>query len=291
MSYADYLRTQQINRPRIFDRQQKYGDTSNFIQRTKLANSWIQGSTNHVINNSFNPFIPNPSTSKMPMKFVGSGAGGRVPDASLFTLSRAARSIKEDVNRFSSVKTVQEYCVRATPAASIIVNNGLNYNGLPGGDWTGSDYSGLNSGYTEPCTLFRPQTASHLVVRNPALDRLGVQPREAWSGLADTHYGSQNPLSPTCTSTLTTANHLVKVIPHGNAYSRPPGTDFPTSRTGPQVSPNGAFGRPGKLGGVLARSKLVEKHRGNPRIGHLSKYTVTDLTTNKPETYRIPKNA
>jgi hypothetical protein len=68
MSYADFLRTQQINRPRIIDRRMALGDASTFIERTKLGASWIQGSTNLVINNQNNPFLPNPSTSKIPTK-------------------------------------------------------------------------------------------------------------------------------------------------------------------------------------------------------------------------------
>ena len=103
MSYADYLRTRQLNQAVIFDRRERLGEASNYIQRTKLGASWIQGSTNHVINNQNNPFVPNPSTSKMPVKYGGSGAGGRVQDASMFTLTRGARAIRLDY--FSSTKT------------------------------------------------------------------------------------------------------------------------------------------------------------------------------------------
>jgi hypothetical protein len=293
MSYSDFLRTQQLNQARIFDRRERLGDASNYIQRTKLGASWIQGSTNHVINNVSNPFVPNPSTSKTPAKYTGSGAGGRVPDASLFTLSRGAAAIGADF--FSSTKTVQRETIpcatRASPAASLVVRQGLNFDGLKGGDFNGTDFGGLNAGYIEPCSLFQPLTASHLVVRNPELNRLGVQSRESWNGAEGTQYGSQNPLSDNCTSTMTIANFATKVIPHGNAQSRPIRADFRTSVMGMQVSENGAFGRPGKLGGALAKSRYVEKHHGNPNVGHPSQVTFEDVTTNKPESYPIPRVA
>lgn len=282
MSYADFLRTRQLNQAVIIDRREKLGDASNYIQRTKLGASWIQGPTDHVINNSSNPFVPNPSTSKMPVKFAGSGAGGRVQDASLFTLTRGARAIGADI--FSSTKIVQRELVpcayRATPAPSLVVNANGNFDGQK---------VGLNQGYQAPCTLFQPQGNTQLVVRNPALDRLGVQSREAWDGAPGSHYGSQNTFN--CSSTLTTANHAVKLIPHGNLNSRPVRADFRTAIMGPQVSQDGRFGRPGKLGGVIARPKYIERHHGNPNIGHPPKLSSNEVTYEKPESYPIPRIA
>jgi len=291
MSYSDFLRTKQLNQAVIFDRRERLGDASNYIQRTKLGASWIQGSTDHVINNQNDPFIPNPSTSKKPIKFKGSGAGGRVQDASLFTLTRGARAVGADL--FSSTKTVQRVLVpcayRATPAPSLVVTQGLNFDGNRGGDFDGTNFGGLNTGYQAPCSLFRPQGNTQLVVRNPALDRVGVQAREAWNGAAGTHYGSQNPIN--CTTTLTQANHSVKLIPHGNLNSRPLKKDFRTSIMGLQVSADGSYGRPGKLGGALERTKYIEKHHGNPNVNHPYQYSYAEVTFNKPESYRIPKNA
>jgi hypothetical protein len=243
MSYADYLRTRQLNQVVIIDRRQRLGEASNYIQRTKLGASWIQGSTNHVINNQSDPFLPtairiDQANRKMPIKFAGSGAGGRVQDASLYTLTRGAAAVKADL--FSSTKIVQREsippCIRATPAPSVIVNAGGNFDGQK---------VGLNQGYQAPCTLFQPQGNTQLVVRNPALDRLGVQSRESWNGAPGSSYGSQNPISTTCTTTMTTANHDVKLIPHGNLNSRPVRPDFRTAVSGPQISQDGSLGRPG----------------------------------------------
>jgi hypothetical protein len=207
----------------------------------------------------------------------------------MFTLTQAARSVKEDKNRFSSVKTVQEYCVRASPAPSLVVANGLNYDRLKGGDFNGTDFGGINSGYAEPCSLFRPQGNTQLVVRNPALDRLGVTSRETWNGARGTNYGVQNTFN--CASTLTEANHDVKLIRHGNLNSRPEKTDFRTAISGPQTSANGEFGRPGKLGGVVARQRYIEKHHGNPNIDHPSKLSLAEVTSKKYESYPIPRIA
>lgn len=291
MSYADYLRTQQLNQPRIFDRRQRLGEASTFIERTKLGASWIQGSTNHVINNQSDPFLPlaineNKANRKMPIKYAGSGAGGRVQDASSYTLTRGASAIAHD--SFSSTKTVQAYCVRATPAASLVFAQGLNADGNKGGDFNGTDFGGLNTGYQASCcTVFDPLRASQLVVRNPQLDRLGVESRESWNGAPGTHYGSQNPIE----CSMTTANHLVKQIPHGNRQSRPIRADFPTNVMGPQVSANGEYGRPGKIGNARRRIGYIEKHHGNPNVSHPSQVTFSDVTTNKPETYPIPRIA
>jgi len=294
MSYADFLRTRQLNQAVIIDRRQRLGDASNYIQRTKLGASWIQGSTDHVINNQSDPFLPTAVTNsqanrKMPIKYAGTGAGGRVQDASSFTLTRGARAVGADI--FSSTKTVQREsipcAVRASPAPSLVVANGLNFDGNPGGDFNGTDYGGLNTGYQTPCPLFQPLGNTQLVVRNPALDRLGVQSRESWNGAQGTNYGSQNTFD--CTSTLTTANHAVKLIPHGNLNSRPVRSDFRTAIMGPQVSQDGSLGRPGKLGGALRRIPYIEKHHGNPNIGHPLKLSLAEVTYNKPESYPIPK--
>ena len=282
MSYADFLRTRQINQAVIIDRRQRLGDASNYIQSAKLRASWIQGPTDHVINNSSNPFVPNPSTSKMPVKFAGSGAGGRVQDASLFTFSRGASAVNADV--FSSTKTVQRVLVpcadRATPAPSLVVSANGNFD---------KQKVGLNQGYQAPCTLFQPQGNTQLVVRNPALDRLGVTSREAWNGAPGTNYGVQNTFN--CASTLTEANHEIKLIRHGNLNSRPARADFRTAVLGPQTSEDGSLGRPGKLGGVIARPKYVESHHGNPNIGHPRMLSRAELFHNKPESYPIPRLA
>ena len=130
MSYADYLRTQQINRPRIIDRRLALGDASTYTERTKLGASWIRRPTDHVINNQSDPFLPtavrvDQANRKMPISYPGTGAGGRVQDASLFTLTRGARAVGADT--FVPAKIVQEYCERASPAPSVIVNASGNF--------------------------------------------------------------------------------------------------------------------------------------------------------------------
>jgi hypothetical protein len=283
MSYADYLRTQQINRPRIIDRRLALGDASTYTERTKLGASWIRRPTDHVINNQSDPFLPtavrvDQANRKMPISYPGTGAGGRVQDASLFTLTRGARAVGADI--FSSTKTVQREsippCSRATPAPSVIVNASGNFDRRT---------VGLNQGYQKPCRLFQPQGNTQLVVRNPALDRLGVQSREAQNVVR----GAQNTFN--CTSTLTQADHAVKLIPHGNRNSRPVRADFRTAISGPQVSQDGRFGRPGKLGGALRRIPYIEKHHGNPNIDHPQQLSFAEVTTNKPESYPIPRVA
>jgi hypothetical protein len=266
------------------------GDASTFIERTKLGASWIQRPTDHVINNQSDPFLPlaineNKANRKKPISYVGTGAGGRVQDASSYTLTRGARSVGADT--FLPAKIVQEYCVRATPAPSLVYSQGVNADGNKGGDFNGTDFGGLNTGYTEPCTLFRPQGNTQLVVRNPQLDRLGVTSRETWNGVQGTNYGSQNPID--CSTT--TANHAVKLIPHGNRHSRPIRADFPTNVMGLQVSRDGSYGRPGKLGGARRRIPYIEKHHGNPNLDHPQQLSLAEVTSNDPESFPIPRIA
>jgi hypothetical protein len=288
MSYADYLRTRQLNQAVIFDRRQRLGDASTFIERTKLGASWIQRPTDHVINNQSDPFLPtavrvDQANRKKPTVYPGTGAGGRVQDASSYTLTRGARSISQDY--FSSTKTVQRESVpcaiRASPAPSLVINGNGNFDGIR---------IGLNQGYQAPCPLFQPQGNTQLVVRNPVLDRIGVTSRETWDGAPGSSYGVQNTTLP-CTTTMTTANHAVKLIPHGNRNSRPVRPDFRTAVSGPQISQDGSLGRPGKVGGLVARPRYIEKHHGNPNVGHPQKLSLEEVTSNKPESFPIPRIA
>ena len=57
MSYADYLRTKQINAPKVLDKRMNLGDASTYTWRTKLATTNIRHPTNHVITNQSDPFL------------------------------------------------------------------------------------------------------------------------------------------------------------------------------------------------------------------------------------------
>lgn len=247
MSYADYLRTKQINQPKIIDKRMQIGDASTYIWRAKLAASTVRRPTDHVITNESDPFLVSARENK-PTVYRGTGQGGRVQDASLYTLSLGARSIGQD--KFSVTKQivgggVGNKCL-ASPAASLIINENGNTDGKK---------IGLNMGATlVKCpAVFNPLTKSHFVDTIPELQTNKVD-------------GS---LPPGCTSTTTKGNWNPKAEVSANLHSlRPPKTDFLTAVQGPQVSPDGSFGRAPKVGGPVESYYLpiTPGHHGSAKI-------------------------
>jgi hypothetical protein len=230
MSYADYLRTKQINQPKVIDKKMHIGDASTYIWRTKLAASTVRRPTDHVITNESDPFLVTTGANK-PTVYKGTGQGGKVQDASLYTLSLGAKSIGQD--KFSVTKQIISggtgtNCL-ASPAPSLIINPNGNYDGKK---------TGLNMGATlVKCpAVFNPLTKSHFVDTIPDLQTRKVD-------------GS---LPVGCTSTTTTGNWSNKSEVAPNLHPKgPPKTDFRTAVMGPQVSPDGRYGRAPKVGGPV----------------------------------------
>jgi len=247
MSYADYLRTKQINQPKIIDKRMQMGDASTYIWRAKLAASTVRRPTDHVLIDQNDPFLVATGANK-PMVYKGTGQGGRVQDASLYTLSLGARSIGRDT--FSVTKQIVgggagNTCL-ASPAPSLIINENGNTDGKK---------IGLNMGATlVKCpAVFNPLTKSHFVDTIPELQTNKVD-------------GS---LPPGCTSTTTKGNWNPKAEVSSNLHSlRPPKTDFLTAVQGPQVSPDGSFGRAPKVGGPVESYYLpiTPGHHGSAKI-------------------------
>lgn len=246
MSYADYLRTKQINQPKIIDKRMQMGDASTYIWRAKLAANTVRRPTDHVITNESDPFLVSARENK-PTVYRGTGQGGRVQDASLYTLSLGARSIGQDT--FSVTKQivgggVGNKCL-ASPAPSLIINENGNTDGKK---------IGLNMGATlVKCpAVFNPLTKSHFVDTIPELQTNKVD-------------GS---LPPGCTSTTTTGNWSNKAEVAPNLHPKgPPKTDFLTAVQGPQVSPDGSFGRAPKVGGPVESYYLPNSpgHHGSAK--------------------------
>ena len=243
MSYADYLRTKQINQPKIIDKRMQMGDASTYTWRTKLAASTVSRPTDHVLVDQNDPFLVATGANK-PMVYKGTGQGGKVQDASLYTLSLGAKSIGQD--KFSVTKqTISggtgSNCL-ASPAPSLIINQNGNYDGKK---------IGLNMGATiVKCPdVFTPLTKSHFVDTIPDLQTRKVD-------------GS---LPSGCTSTSTVGNWTPKSEVAPNLHPKgPPKTDFLTAVQGPQVSPNGAYGRAPKVGGIIESKYLPNfpEHHG-----------------------------
>jgi hypothetical protein len=206
----------------------------------------------HVINNAMDPSLtPNFYTKKLTSS--SSYAGGRVKDASDYTLGLGARSIGQDVfggKIYQNMPGVS--CQLASPPASQVVNQYGNTEG---------DTSGLNMGYVSTCTPeFQPQSKSYFVDTIPdiKLHKIGIS-----SDVGPTK-GSQLPITP-CTDTNTHGVPKGQTKDEVSLNLHPAGPikqDFLTAVSGPQISANGNYGRAPKVGGALRKIPYSERHHG-----------------------------
>ena len=297
MSYTDYLKRLTINTPKVIDQQMKFPDASSYTWRTKLAATSVNRRTDHIINN-----VQNPSRAPMLFQpqnngFSGSGFGGKVPDASLFTLSRGARALGQD--NFSTGKIVTNTvntsgeCLTQPPASQVVSEFG-NADG---------SLSGLNMGYsrqmyvvqqpdsppstttvvvdqTGVCTSqFRPLTKSQFVDTIPDLKtrKIGSAPQPSTTQTAGGIQVVQNTINCATTNTagdtktgLLDSNGVGRVatkpvprILHSEPPHNPEKALFVTGVLGPQTGGGDYPGsRAPKVGGVTVQPKGTISHRG-----------------------------
>lgn len=284
MSYTDYLNRMKINMPKVIDTQMRLPDASSFTWRTKLGATSVNRRTDHVMNNTQDPRSSPSLVDKRAMSYVGTGFGGKVQDASSYTLSLGARSIGNDVFTGGRIQTNTQStsidsatgkarCLVSTPASQVVNQNGN----------ADHDTTGLNMAYVlrQPygpamCyTRFNPLSESQFVDTLPAIKtkKMGVLPvGSETSGGRDTNAGAQGTI--VAINTYTSGN--VKdasgnVIPNANqpynTYSEPPYNPakalFVTSPTGPQVGGERFPGaRASKVGGATPLAKRMITHRG-----------------------------
>jgi hypothetical protein len=268
MSYTDYLNRKKINSPVVLDTQMRLPDASSFTWRTKLASTIVDTRT-HAINNVFDP-SSTPYLRRQVQSFPSSGFGGRVPDASTYTMGRSWRALENDNFSLNRIQTVPfnaaGRCLTHPPASQVVSQNG-NSDG---------SVAGLNMGYVTTCNDgFHPQAKSYFVDTIPELKtrKIGVQSRDPHDNLG--RQIVQNPIT-TCTTTNTggvTVDQLKAHVPF-NSYSAVPKNSigsganivhrtFVTSPTGPQT---GGGNTPGSrapiVGGVSIKPKGSITHRG-----------------------------
>ena len=283
MSYTDYLNRKKINSPVLIDARMRMPDASSFTWRTKLAATRINRRTDHVINNSQDTPAPRLFSPSV-MGYPGSGFGGRVQDASSFTLAQSARSLGGDVfsgfggGRYRTSTNATTTCLTHPPASQVVSELGNADESL----------AGLNMGYMRQrrgsavveqvgqCTSqFNPQAKSYFVDTIPELKtrKIGVQSRDPRDNLG--RQIVQNPIT-TCTTTNTSGVTVGQIKAHVpfNSYSAVPKNSigsganivhrtFVTSPTGPQT---GGGNTPGSrapiVGGVSIKPKGSITHRG-----------------------------
>jgi hypothetical protein len=278
MSYTDYLRRKKINTPQVIDTQMRMPDASSFTWRTKLAATRVNQRSAHVINNTFDP-SSTPYLRHQVLSYPGNGFGGKVQDASSYTLSLGATSIGKD--NFTSGRIVTNTlnaaggCLTRPPASQVVSEAGNAEESVVG----------LNMGYVTTCNDgFYPLTKSHFVDTIPDLKtrKIGVKSRDPGDGLG--RQIVQNTMTCTITDTVVAKSAIVdanginlaekkSVLPY-NSYSAPPNNEvgsprnlvhgaFITSRTGLQT---GGGNTPGSrapiVGGVSVKPKGTITHRG-----------------------------
>jgi hypothetical protein len=122
MSYSEYLNRQKINSVKVIDLQMRFPDASSFTWRTKLAATSVNDRSKHVINNTFDPSVSPITYAKSGGSYPGTGFGGKVQDASSFTLSTSATAI--GVDNFSLTKR-ETICPNVRSPASQVVSEVL----------------------------------------------------------------------------------------------------------------------------------------------------------------------
>lgn len=307
MSYTDYLKRLTINTPKVIDQQMKFPDASSHTWRTKMASTSVNRRTDHIINH-----VQDPSRAPMlfqpkNISFSGSGFGGKVPDASLFTLSRGARASGQD--NFSKTKIVTNTvntsgdCLSQPPASQVVSEFGNSDGSL----------SGLNMGYsrqmyvvqqpTSPastttvvvdqarvCTSqFRPLTKSQFVDTIPDLKthKIGSAPQPSTTQTAGGIQAVQNAIYCLTTNTagdtktgLLDSNGVGRLVTKPKPFSlhsEPPHNSekalFVTGVLGPQTGGGDTPGsRAAKVGGVTVEPKGTITHRGWGGRPRLSRY-------------------
>jgi hypothetical protein len=301
MSYTDYLNRKKINSPVLIDARMKMPDASSFTWRTKLAATSINRRTDHVINNSQDTPAPR-LFSPAAMGYQGSGFGGRVQDASSFTLAQSALSLRRDVfagpsGRHRTPTNASEQCLTFPPASQVVSEFG-NSEKRSTTVVEESSLAGLNMGYSRQrignreaagqvgqCTSnFAPQTKSFFVDTIPELKlhKVGTAPQPVTTQSAGGRQNVQNRVS--CPSGRTTTTGVGKTIlplqqdpkdhVQFNSYSPLPNNSFGSGQNvvhrsfvtgiqGPQVGGQTTGGvRADKVGGASPLIKHSITHRG-----------------------------
>jgi hypothetical protein len=230
------------------------------------------------------------------MGYGGSGSGGRVQDASSYTLSLGTSGIRNDVFTNGQIKSIvinrkTGGCLTSPPASQVVSEFG-NAEG---------NTAGLNMGYTRQIvngiaidnfglcnSEFRPLTKSQFVDTIPEIKtrKIGVQTQLVPGAPAGVYASSgsllivQNPIT-TCSTTNTSGDIKGQEKSHQpfNSYSPVPKNvvgsgpflvngSFVTGIQGPQV---GGGNRPGerapKVGGpvILVKNSIPRGSWGNVR--------------------------
>lgn len=282
MSYTDYLNRYKINSPKVIDTQMRMPDASSFTWRTKMAATSVNRRTDHVINNSQDtpaPRLFSPGVAG----YAGTGFGGKVQDASSYTMSLGSRAIgQDDFTRGRIILNNPEdgTCCFSRPPASQIVSEFGNSDG---------DTAGLNMGYIRQrrgsvvtyefplCNdQFRPQTKSYFVDTIPDVKfhKSGTAPQPVSTQTAGGRQNVQNVISCVTTNTSGVALNQQKADVPYNSYSASPNNvigsgpnlvhgRFITAIQGPQT---GGGYLPGSrapiVGGVSVKPKGAITHRG-----------------------------
>jgi hypothetical protein len=243
MSYTDYLKRMVINSPKVIDTQMRLPDASSYTWRKKLESTRINRRTDHVINNSQDLGIAPRLFSPAVRGYPGTGFGGKVQDASSYTLSRGAHAIGRDTFRAANgtrrIHTVTTNtsggCLASTPASQVVSQygnsegnrSGLNMGYIPQTYFNYSAGGLITVDQVGQCTAqFRPLTKSHFVDTIPDVKfhKSGTAPQPVTTQTPGGRQDVQNPIY--CVTTNTSGVHKV-----GIADANGVGLQFPKAHT------------------------------------------------------------
>lgn len=241
MSYTEYLRSKMAAQKKIVDTRENT-DASTYTWKLKIQNSAVYDPSRTVLTNVFDPWYPTGKLQKV-QSFPGSGLGGKVPDASSWTLYQGHSGA--GAARKTGKVTLDGLCCANTQAPSLVVANGQNAYGQ---SLAGVGYTGVPAGMPRAvagCCTAEPHNAATL---GPSV-------------MVDTATGLKlKTVDPAeCPSQFTPAIHTVK-----EKHSLPLPADPLTYKDRLNYSPS--LDMPYKQGAAV-RNKYtvpyVEKHHGN----------------------------
>lgn len=237
----------------------RMSDASSFTWRTKMATTSVNRRTDHIINNVHDPSTTPAMNTKRVMGYAGSGFGGKVQDASSYTMSRGSTAIGQD--DFSRGRIIVNNpangtcCNTLPPASQVVSEYGNSELSLLRADkghipregavqgtsantcWKMYTGTGLNMGYMRQTTRtgvvqelplcndqFRPQTKSYFVDTIPDVKfhKSGTAPQPDTTQTPGGRQNVQNVITCDTTNTTGVALNQQKADVPFNSYSALP---------------------------------------------------------------------
>lgn len=271
MSYTEYLRRKAASTPVILSTRSKL-DASSYTSRVRLAASADFAADGQRYGSITNTHDPNSGgTAGQTIHAIGSHkkvSGGRVPDASFFTAYSGGQAIGKEIQsgnppdrlllNSNSEGSLSGCVTIAAPVpdrtASQFTNGIISCHQL-----NGEAHSTNATTYPGP-PIFVDNTITHVKNYNLPQNKTKYQVAPACTACG----GNPTITGTACAVCTAAANHTPPAdMPHNTRWA-----PRPAKSAQPLISvPSPSDAR--KVGAALRKIPYVEKHRGNPNIGHI----------------------